>query len=77
MSNLIHSNDARSLSIRNIIKKLDTGIRTTCELGFTSFEIAIPTNTVLEIQGHLEYKGYIVKTNTLSRGLTELLVTWG
>ena len=77
MFKLIHSNNARIFSIRNITKKIDTGIRTTCELGFTSFEIEIPTNTVLEIQGQLNHEGYIVETTTLPRGLTKLAITWG
>ena len=77
MAKLINSNDALFLSIRNIIKKLDTGIRTNSELGFTSFEMAIPTNTVLTIQGQLNHEGYIVETTTLPRGLTKLAITWG
>lgn len=74
MFRLIHSNDARILSIKNIIKKLDTGIRAASEDGFTSFETIIPTNTVLEIQGRLDYEDYIVEVTTQPRGCTQLVI---
>ena len=53
MFRLIHSNNARILSIKNIIKKLDMGIRASSKNGYTSFEIQIPTNTVLNIEHYL------------------------
>lgn len=77
MTMLIHSSAARRSSIKNIIKKLDMGIRASCEDGLTSFEISIPTNTVLEIQGWLDHEGYIIEITTQPREFTRLLIRWG
>lgn len=77
MFRLIHSNDARILSIKNIIKKLDMGIRTSSENGHTSFEIQIPTNTVLDVEHYLHDKDYIVEAIMLPQEYTKLVIRWG
>lgn len=77
MFRLIHSNDARILSIKNIIKKLDMGIRASCENGRTLFKILIPTNTVLDVEHYLHDKDYIVEVITLPQEYTKLVIKWG
>lgn len=77
MFKLINSKDARLLSIKNIFRKLDMGIRDASEVGLTSFKTVIPTNTAFEIQERLGYEGYTVKVTTLPQQLTQLIIIWG
>lgn len=77
MFGLIHSDDARILSIKSIIKKLDMGIRASSENGYTSFEIQIPTNTVLDVEHYLHDNDYIVKAITQPQEFTKLVIKWG
>lgn len=77
MFRLIHSNNARLSSIKNIINNIDKSIRARACDGFTSLEVAIPTNTVLEIVGRLDYEGYIVEQTVQPRGFTKLVIIWG
>lgn len=77
MFGFIHAHDARVLSIKNIIKNLDMGIRASSEDGLTSFAMQIPTNTVLEIEKRLRHEGYIVEVTTLPQEYTKLVIRWG